>query len=123
MAYLKDTDKIQMKRHQFYWLELWEELLNQFTIYEYKVPEKNLYGLCEELRDEKDDKGKNRIFEEIKNSEIGLKKDKTAKDCNNLLTNFFRDENEFAIEKIQNMHYLKESIYFEKVAFNLYEIS
>jgi len=126
MVYLKDTDIIQMKQHQLYWLELWEELLNQFTIDEYKTPVKNLYWLLEDLRDSKVKAEENRMFNEIKNSEIGLEKDETARDCNNSLNNLFSDKKEGAkegaIEKIKNMKYLEENEYFEKVAFNLYEI-
>lgn len=122
MVYLKDTDIIQMKQHQLYWLELWEELLNQFTIDEYKTPVKNLYWLLEDLRDSKAKVEEQRMFEEIKNSEIGLKKDETSRDCNNSLNNLFYYENEKGIKKIKNMKYLKENEYFEKVAFNLYKI-
>lgn len=110
----------ELSEVQLYWLELWEELLNTYTIEPYSVPVVNLYCLLEELKNTDNPKEQERRFEEIKKSNIGLKKDFVAKETSISLTHLLNDEPSDGITKIKNMNYLKEDEYFSQIAFKLY---
>ncbi|MBD3338367.1 MAG: hypothetical protein GF353_04630 [Candidatus Lokiarchaeota archaeon] len=124
--------------HQLFWLELWEELLNPYTIEPHSAPLINLYWMMYEFNqtnDTKDEELKRRL-NEIKFSQFGIKYDLIAKDLASQLPLLFDiSEQSHAFVKIRHDfrdlnkcgNTLENSasqttLYFLTLCFKLYQI-
>ena len=80
---IKVKNKVEVYNHQFFWLELWEELLNIYTIEAHSAPLTNLYWIIDEYQQTYIPKYKGqkiRQIEEMRKSSIGIKKDFVMKE-------------------------------------------
>jgi len=107
-------------KHQFFWLELWEELLNIYTIDTHSTPLTNLYWIIYEYHK----KRKKDKLNEIKKL---IKKDFIIRDISPKLKNYLNqhystdDDNEKLSSIIPEIQ-IKEEEYFSKNLFELYKI-
>lgn len=125
---IKVKSKVESYKHQFFWLELWEELLNIYTIEAHSTPLTNLYWIIDEYQQTyipNKYKGQRlRQIEEMKKSNIGIEKDfimeETYPIIKNLLNCNYNNKWDL-IEDISNIQ-IDEDKYFSNILFELYQI-
>jgi len=103
---IKIKNKVESYKHQFFWLELWEELLNTYTIEPHSTPLRNLYMIIDEYKQT----NKNFLIKQMKRLNIGIKKDF-------IITESYPN----SISDIENIN-IDEDEYLSNVLFKLYQI-
>lgn len=111
-----------LKEHQIFWIELWEELLNLYTIEPYMTPLKNTATMLKEIKNKDKQDEKKRRLKELKKSDIGLKRDFIAKEIAPHITNLFNINEDNALGLIEEIDYLDENKYFDTLTFKLYKL-
>lgn len=147
MIKIKIRNKIKLNKHQFFWIEVWEELLNLYTIEPYSTPLINVHILIDDFRKiPKNKKNKKKLLEkieEIQKLNINFEKDLILKTIPNLpdILSFLKqrfnnkeftpeewEKSDFSISSStkelfynKNIKNFKEN-YFHTLSFELYEI-